>query len=307
MKPYYEQDGIVIYHCDCREVLPTLEPVDLVLTDPPYGVLDESWDDFSPIEYSRFCMSWLSLLPKVPLISFAGERTRSIFVPLLERSYPRVRQAIWSKGFGSAAEDRLWYSFESIWICGETQTWEVAEPKSLELGAMIRRHRNAKAMSCGGVDMAVRGKKTGLCYRWEEAACIPSDGDRTKLKAILELGDDFDRLVEEAQAGRDAVMGRAREKASANAAEKFDVFSHRSPGSGVHRCEKPVPLLCDLMLTAGGDARAILDPFMGSGTTLRAAKDLGRRAIGIEIEERYCEIAANRLRQGVLFGSSESA
>lgn len=66
-----------------------------------------------------------------------------------------------------------------------------------------------------------------------------------------------------------------------------------------HITEKPVGLLADILSTRD-DWQTILDPFMGSGTTLRAAKDLGRKAIGIEIEERYCEIAAKRMAQEVL-------
>ena len=68
----------------------------------------------------------------------------------------------------------------------------------------------------------------------------------------------------------------------------------------VHPTQKPLWLMREWieLFTKPGDI--ILDPFMGSGTTLRAAKDLGRRAIGIEIDERFCRAAIERMRQSVL-------
>jgi DNA modification methylase len=67
-----------------------------------------------------------------------------------------------------------------------------------------------------------------------------------------------------------------------------------------HNAQKPVALLNELIRVCAPISGLVVDPFMGSGSTMVAAKSTSRRAIGIEIEERYCEIAANRCRQEVL-------
>lgn len=69
---------------------------------------------------------------------------------------------------------------------------------------------------------------------------------------------------------------------------------------GEHPHEKPLELLRPLIETCCPPSGTVLDLFMGGGTTLQAAKQLGRKAIGIEIDERYCEIAAQRCAQDVL-------
>jgi len=67
-----------------------------------------------------------------------------------------------------------------------------------------------------------------------------------------------------------------------------------------HPTQKPLKVISWCISLAGDEAQTILDPFAGSGTTGRAAKDLGRKATLIEMEEKYCEIAAKRMAQEVL-------
>jgi len=112
------------------------------------------------------------------------------------------------------------------------------------------------------------------------------------------------RLTKEA----DKMLGSAFELAWENKQSGFDAMFrvlhggvvNADGGKRFHPTQKPVPLF-RMVLGRYANAQTILDPFAGSGTTGVAAKLEGRKATLIEMEERYCEIAANRLSQGVLF------
>ena len=201
MTPYYDHDGITIYHGDCRDVLPLLEPVDLVLTDPPYGI---------------------------------GANKQTL--------------GTGRKKF-SRGDD--WDANRVEWL-----------PELLEKGQHV----------------CIWG---GNYY----ADCLPATND------WLVWHKDNDGL-----------SFSEVELAWTNFGKQARHLTHHWGGEvKQHPTQKPLPVM-RWCLSYLPDANTVLDPFMGSGTTLVAAKREGRRAIGIEIEERYCEIAANRLRQGVLFG-----
>lgn len=214
MTPYYERDGIRIYHADCRDVLPTIDPasVDLVLTDPPYGI--------NLSNHGRSDSSYTVL----------GDHSQDIGIETLAMVPASAGLVVF------ASPMKPW---PGKWR--QHLVWD----KGPAVG--------------GGGDIATCWK-----FSWE--------------------------LI---QVGRTRELNGPRDEAVLKYwVSPLDCKNHPS--------QKPVALLRYLIGKTTQPGAMILDPFMGSGSTLRAALDTGRHAIGIELEERYCEIAANRLAQAVL-------
>jgi site-specific DNA-methyltransferase (adenine-specific) len=198
IRPYYQDDSVTIYHGDCREILPELPKVDLVLTDPPYGCGKAEWDTHFPIEWYQICKA---ISPIIAIMTGSSG----------------VKDAVNLVG-GDFVD--------------------------------ILSGRNLNGMTRGPCGFGNWIAVTLAC------------------STITQGPNAFDFTVN---------------------GEKFD---HPSP--------KPIDFVRRSLARIMPEPGTVLDPFMGSGTTLRAAKDLGRIAIGIEIEEKYCEIAAKRMAQEVL-------
>lgn len=99
-----------------------------------------------------------------------------------------------------------------------------------------------------------------------------------------------------------AYMHRDDRRSKWNGGGRHGNFITPIPPPEGHPTAKPLGIVAEWVRLFTNPGDTVLDPFAGSGTTLRAAKDEGRKAIGVELEERYCEIAAKRLAQDTLFG-----
>ena len=102
-----------------------------------------------------------------------------------------------------------------------------------------------------------------------------------------------------------AFMHRGDVKPTWHGGGRAGVWTHPVAQGQGHPTAKPLPMVRDWVRLFTNPGDTVFDPFAGSGTTLRAAVDEGRKAIGVELDERYCEVIAKRLAQGVLdFGEA---
>lgn len=216
MEPYYSEDGVTIYHGDCRDIIPLLSDVDAVVTDPPYGI---------------------------------GAATRSFQNPV-----KRGAAVAASRDYG-------------------TSDWDAAAPSPDDIAALL---------AIGRWHILWGGNYFGLPPR------------RGWLVWDKETGSNGYADCELAWTDLETAVRRFR--------FQWMGMLQQLPEDRWHPTQKPLPLMRWALGLLPLDVSVILDPYAGSGTTLRAAKDLGLRAIGIEVEERYCEIAAKRLGQQSLFG-----
>ena len=213
IEPFHQEEAGIIYCADCLYILPRLPKVDLVLTDPPYG------------------------------IGMDNEKVRT--KPSRPNTYKR-RGLIKYKG----------------------PKWDIKPLDKAYFDEMFRISSN-QIIWGANYYCSYFPNRYGWIY-WDK-----------------QMGNNS------FSSGEFAFQSRFIKSSS------FAFSSMRVPGTRVHPTQKPLELM-EWCLGFFPEADIILDPFLGSGTTAVAAKELGRKFIGIEISEEYCSIAVKRLRQGVL-------
>lgn len=226
LKPYFEKDGITLYHGDCLDLLPELPPesFDLAMTDPPY------------------------------LVSYAGR---------------------WGNGHQPIKGDD-----DPNWVePAFSEIYRLLVPDSFCLSFYGWPHADVFLSTWKGIGFRPVSLVVGVKHNWGFGHYTRSKQETAYLLA----------------------KGRPKKPAAAVA----DFYAWQRPSLPVHPNEKPLHAITGLMGAFSLKTSRVLDPFAGSGTTLVAARNLGIPAVGIEIYEHYCEVAAKRLSEDVFVRKAE--
>jgi site-specific DNA-methyltransferase (adenine-specific) len=237
MTPYYEQDGIVIYHGDCREILPSLAVVpDVTIADPPYGQTSLEWDKWPDgwasidgLDNSLWCFGSLRMF-----LDRAQEFA----------AWQLSQDVIWEKHNGSSFHaDRFRRVHEQVahYYRGAWESVYHEVPKTLDATARTVR-RKGRPAHMGHIDAS---------------AYVSVDGGPRQMRSVL--------------------------------------YARSMHGRAENETQKPQAVVAPLVEYACPPGGLVLSPFLGSGTDLEVAKLTRRRAIGIDVREQQCEVAAKRL------------
>ena len=245
MKPYYDQDGVTIYHGDTLDVLPSIRGVSCVITSPPYNC---------GIEYDGFA----DLMPVADYFGFIESVYHAAASTMLPGSYGAWNVPSW---IGSRCEqvfafDEYKTIFDRHLLFQDVIIWQKSPPNGTAWGNFQTSPR-------------IRAN-----HEW---VLVHRASGESQGRSDISWAD-WSRYTQ-------------------------SVWTINPPSDPIHPATFPAELVGRLLMLYSPIGGVVLDPFCGVGTTLVQAKAAGRRAVGIEQSERYCEEAANRLSQGVLFGA----
>jgi len=259
-QPYYDDGQVTIYNADCRDVLPHLDGIDLVFTSPPYNLGNTTGGGFPD--------------------RFGHDRKSS-------RLSGRGGGGKWgggalANGYGDH-DDNMPHDEYVQWQGGVLRMmWGTLS----DAGAIFYNHkpRILDGQLVAPLDYVPADLRP---YVRQEIIWKRSGGINFSPAFYLPM---HERIV--------LIAKRGFRLTSKGASGVGDVWQVHQDVNNPHPAPFPVGLPSRAIETTPDGI--ILDPFCGSGTTLRAAKDLGRRAIGIELNEQFCEMAVRRLAQSVL-------
>lgn len=286
MTPYYQDELVTLYHGRWEDVLPTLsdQSFDAVITDPPYGYNVDKvtpWDRPVDVvaftaEVKRLAREFYAVFGQMPHLApwhAAADEAKLHFcehIVWVKRNCTpshRLKRGHESILVYATGKRRMFYEttgpYEDVKVPGV-----LVDVLSLE---SIQRHIGfLRQMAAGTLPATERSQR-------RNARVTVAVNSAPSIRAHIDQPVNFTNVW------------------------SFLPPNHRRrDGRYGHPTEKPVPLMDRLvrMLTAPGGA--VLDPFAGSGTTLVAARAIGRRAVGVEVHEEFCEMAVQRLRQAVM-------